>query len=147
VQTGAGGGQLAQIAHHLGGDALARQQRRDARRVAGDGLARDPADGVVDPDRLPLAQERITDGDDALVLERHARGGDGDAVARTRQRPDRLGEVVGEALERLHGLAQAQDEHERGVGGQLDVDVIGGAQLCGELVAGHAGAAHVDDDP
>ena len=45
------------------------------------------------------------------------------------------------------GWPRPEDEHERGVGGQLDVDVVGGAQFRGELVAGHARAAHVDDDP
>ena len=44
--------QLAQVGDRLGGDPLARQQRRDARRVAGDRLGRDAADGVVDRDHL-----------------------------------------------------------------------------------------------
>ena len=33
-----------------------------------------------------------------------------------------------------------------GVGGELDLDVVGGDQCRGDLVAGAAGAAHVDDD-
>ena len=53
MQARAGVAQLAQVGDDLGGDALARQQRRDARRVAGDRLARDAADGVVDAARPP----------------------------------------------------------------------------------------------
>ena len=47
VQARAGRRQLAQVRDHLGGDPLARQQRRDARRVAGDRLGRDAADRLV----------------------------------------------------------------------------------------------------
>ena len=54
---------------------------------------------------------------------------------------------MGEAFQRLDRLAHAQHEHERGVGGQLHIDVIRGAQLGGELVAGGAGPADVDHDP
>jgi hypothetical protein len=39
---------------------------------------------------------------------------------------DRLGEVVRQALERLDGLPDAEDQHQRRVGRQLDVDVVGG---------------------
>ena len=60
------------------------------------------------------------------------------ALAGPSQQPDGLGEVVGEALERLDGLTEPENEHERGVGGQLDVDVVGGAQLGGQLIAGAA---------
>ena len=45
----------AQVGERLGGDPLAGQQRGDARRVAGDRLARDPPDGVVDLHNLRLA--------------------------------------------------------------------------------------------
>jgi len=43
---------------HLGGDPLARQQRRDPRRVARDRLGRDAADRVGDRDRLRRPEER-----------------------------------------------------------------------------------------
>ena len=39
--------------------------------------------------------------------------------------PHGLGEIVGEALERLDGLSEPEHEHERRMGGQLDVDVVG----------------------
>ena len=87
-------------------------------------------------------------GTTRLVLERRRRArrspGPGPGA---RCGPHGLGEVVGEALERLDRLAQAEHEHERRVGGQLDVDVVGGAQRRGDLVAGAAGAADVDHDP
>ena len=54
---------------------------------------------------------------------------------------------MGEALQRLHGLAHAEHQHQRRVGGQLDVDVIAGTQLLGDLIARAAGAADVDHHP
>ena len=59
------------------------------------------------------------------MLERRRRRGD------RRPSPGRgdpahgLGEVVGEALERLDRLREPEHEHQRRVGGQLDVDVVG----------------------
>ena len=51
VQARPGVLELAQVLDELGGDALAGQQRRDARRVAGDRLGGDAPDGVVDARR------------------------------------------------------------------------------------------------
>ena len=83
MQPGSGGGQRAQVAHHLRGHPLARKQRRHAGRVASDRLARDPADGIVDGDRFPLAEKRVPDRNDRLMVERGGELGDGRAVART----------------------------------------------------------------
>ena len=78
--------ELAQVGDQLGGDALAGQQRRDARRVAGDRLARDAADRVVDGDRprcRPGTPSR--GGDRDLVLQRRQRAVDRPATRRRRR--------------------------------------------------------------
>ncbi len=56
-------------------------------------------------------------------------------------------EVVGEAVQRIDGLADPEHEDEGRVRGQLHVHVRALAQLVGDLVAGAAGLADVDDDP
>ena len=81
------------------------------------------------------------------MLEGGGRAGDDGTLAGPREQSDRLGEVVGEALQRLDRLTEPEDEHERDVGGQLDIDVVGGTQLGRQFIAGAAGATHVDHDP
>jgi hypothetical protein len=147
VQPRARRGQLAEVGDDLFGDPLAREQRGHARRIAGDRLARDPPDRLVDGDRLPVAEERLADRDDRLVLLRGRRPGEQRALALPRQQSHRLGEIVREPLQQLDGLAEPEHQHQRGVRGELDVDVVADPKLGRELVSRAARAANVDHDP
>ena len=51
MQTAAGSKDLPQVDHGVRGDPLPWEQRRNSWRVAGDGLARHAADGVIEPRR------------------------------------------------------------------------------------------------
>jgi hypothetical protein len=59
---------------------------------------------------------------------------------------DDLVEVPRDALERHGRLRQPDDEHHRGLGGQLDVHVVGAAQRVGHLVARAPRLADVQRD-
>ena len=77
------------------------------------------------------------------AARRHDRRG----RARLGEPLDGLLDVAGEPPQRRHGLPEPDDEHDRRLHRQLDVDVVGAAQRVGDLVAGAAGAAHVEHDP
>ena len=108
VQPRAEARELAQVGDRLGGDALARQQRRDARRVAGDRLGRDAPDGVVDATTSARAEERLARRHDDLVDERAGGPHERLGVARALDPAHRRREVAREAIERLRGLARGR---------------------------------------
>ena len=91
-----------------GRDPLAGQQRRDARRVAGDRLARHAPDGVLDRDVLGLAEERLARRDRHLVAQRGRRPDDRRDRALRRDALDDLLEVAREAQQRLGGARRGR---------------------------------------
>ena len=64
-------------------------------------------------------------------MQRGRRAGEGARLARRRDAADGLGEVVGEALEVLGRLGDADYQDHGRVGGELDLDVVGVAQRGG----------------
>jgi plastocyanin len=97
---------------------------RDAGRIAGHRLAGDPADGPIDRYGLTRPEESLSRRQHGLVLERGGRTGDRRTLTRLGDHLHRLGEIVGESVECIHRLTQPKDEHQRGMSGKLDVDVV-----------------------
>ena len=60
---------------------------------------------------------------------------------------DDLLDVAGQAPQRGDRLAEPDDEDDRRLHRQLGMDVVGAAQLVGDLIARAAGPAHVEDHP
>ena len=75
----------AQVVQDLGGDPFAGQDRRDARRVRGDLLRRDPADGLVGGHALGAAEERVAGRSTGVHLA--GRTGSGRSIRVGRGRP------------------------------------------------------------
>src|SRR5215207_6899751 len=143
VQARAALGELAQVGDGLGGDALARQQGRHPGRVARDRLARDAADRGLDRDLLGGAEEGLARRQRHLVAQRRPRRDDRRGGTRLGEPLDGLLDVSGEAPQRGDRLPQSDDEDDRRLHRQLQVDVVGAAQCVRDLVTGAAGAAHV----
>ena len=116
-------------------------------RVAGDRLAGDAADGVVDRDQLGLAEERLARRDRDLEAERGGGRDERARGARLAQPLDDLVHVARQPPQRRGRLAEPDHEHDRRLHRQLEVDVVGAPQGVGDLVAGAAGAAHVEHHP
>jgi hypothetical protein len=140
------------VVDHLGGDALPGQQRGDSGRVAGDRLGGDQPDRLVDRHRAAAGDPRRPRRERRLALmqlgsARHRRGRA--VVAELVQQRRQL---VGKRLERRRRLVDAEHDHRRGVGRQLDLhrparqaDGLA-AQVRRHGVAAVAALAQVDDD-
>ena len=148
VQPCTGSSQLTQIFDDVGGDPFAREERRHARRIAGDRFAGDPPRSRPPPARQHPRPGRPHAASSPCRNRPQRR-------ARQPQRPSRpaypthgFAEVVGgEAIQWLDGLGQPQHEHHGGVGRQLGIGVVGGAKPLRYLVSGAPRTADIDDEP
>ena len=115
--------QFTQVLDDLGSDPLPRQQRRDAGRIAGDRFARDATDRLMHGNRLAVAKKRLAGCNRGLVVATRGRPRHHWRVVGLDRRgdpPDRLAEIVGDLLERLHRLRQPEHQNHRRVGRELE---------------------------